>query len=82
MQDAVERRITLFADHPDPTRHLWVGFVEIMVRLADGQQAIEVHALDDNYLTREAAQAAAEAWVAEYKAAVDGNGPPFDVVRL
>ena len=81
MPVAVERRITFFADRPDPTRPLWVGFVEIVVRMADGRQAIDVHALDDGYGTEAAATGAAEAWVAQYKAAHDG-GPPFAIVRL
>ena len=82
MQVAVEHRITLFADQPDPTRDLWVGFVEVMVRQKDGQQAIDVHALDQDYPTQAAAMSAAEAWVAQYTAAVNDAGPPIAVVRL
>lgn len=82
MHKAAEWRITLFADQPDPIRDLWVGFVEVMVTLADGQQAIDVHALDHDYPTRAAALAAAEAWVARYTATVGDIRPAIVVVRL
>jgi hypothetical protein len=81
MAAVVERRLTLFADHPDPTRHAWVGFVEIMARYDDGRQAIDVHTLDDAYPTEAAALEAADAWVAQYKSAFDG-AEPITIVRL
>lgn len=82
MNEAIEHRLTLFAEHPDPTRDLWVGFVEVVLRYADGRQAVDVHTFDDAFPTQAAALAAAEAWVAQYKAALDGRGQPVVVERL
>ncbi|MFO1414840.1 MAG: hypothetical protein U1F10_13210 [Burkholderiales bacterium] len=82
MPAAVERKLTLFADHPDPTRDMWIGFVEVMVRHDDGSQAIDVYTLDENFASEAAALAAAEAWVAQYKSAVQDPDVPLIVVRL
>lgn len=82
MEVLLERRITIFAERPDPSRHLWVGFVEVMDRFAGGGQTLDVRTFDESYPTEAAARAAAEAWVVRYQATHEPDGPPLTVVRL